>query len=189
MQRNVYISAAAAVVLMMGGPVAAAAAASADTARTLTAAVTAVVPTAETAEEASAAALKHYPGVVESLDKDESVWHVDVISKDGKGHAELEVAADGTVTERNRDTNENAAEHKALLSAKVTADQAMKAALAAHPGQVWSVQWEDDQDGDAHYWEVEVKSSDGKTSTAHVDHASGKVTKSQSNSNDGDDDN
>ncbi|MFI1280522.1 PepSY domain-containing protein [Streptomyces sp. NPDC020858] len=184
MQRTLYVSAAASVVLMAGGPVAAATAASADTARTVAAvAAVSAVPTAETAEQASAAALKHYPGVVESLDKDDTVWNVDVITKDGKGHAELEVAADGAVTERNRDTNENAAEHKELLAAKVTADQAMKAALAAHPGQVWSVQWEDDEDGNAHYWEVEVRSSDGNSWTAHVDHATGKVTQSSSDDN------
>ncbi|MFD9370666.1 PepSY domain-containing protein [Streptomyces sp. NPDC060020] len=188
MKRNSYISAAASVVLIVGGPVAAATAASADTARTVTSA--AAVPADVTAEAAAAAALKKYPGVVESLDKDGTVWHVDVISKDGKGHAELEVAADGTVTEENRDTNENAAEHKDLIAAKVTAEQAMKAAVAAHPGQVWSVSWEDDEDGGAHYWEVEVKSSDGKTWNAHVDHATGKVTQSDSDSdsNDNDDD-
>ncbi|MEU7725243.1 PepSY domain-containing protein [Streptomyces sp. NPDC040724] len=188
MKRTTCISAAASVVLIVGGPVSAATAASADTARTVTAAA-AAVPTAETAEQASAAALKHYPGVVESLDKDGTVWHVDVISKDGKGHAELEVAADGTVTEENLDTDENPAEHKDLIAAKVTAEQAMKAALAAHTGQVWSVSWQDDEDGDAHYWEVEVRSSDGKTWDAHVDHATGKVTQSDANSNDGDDDN
>ncbi|MEU9082374.1 PepSY domain-containing protein [Streptomyces sp. NPDC048357] len=186
MKRNTYISAAASVVLIVGGPVAAATAASADTARTVTSAA-AAVPTAETAEEASAAALKHYPGLVESLDKDGSVWHVDVISKDGKGHAELEVAADGTVTEENVDTDEDAAEHKDLIAAKVTAEQAMEAAVAAHPGQVWSVGWEDDEDGGAHYWEVEVRSSDGKTWDAHVDHATGKVTQSGSDSDNTDD--
>ncbi|WP_329379146.1 PepSY domain-containing protein [Streptomyces sp. NBC_01351] len=185
MKRNAYISAAAAVVLTVGGPVAAAAAASADTARAVTA--VAAVPTAETAEEAAAAALKHYPGVVESLDKDGTLWHVDVISKDGKGHAELEVAADGAVTERNRDTNQDANEHKELLAAKVTATQAMKAALGAHPGQVWSVNWQDDEDGNAHYWEVEVRSADDKTWNVHVDHATGKVTQSGEDSDDGDD--
>ncbi|MDX3537990.1 PepSY domain-containing protein [Streptomyces sp. MB09-01] len=186
MKRNAYVSAAASVVLCVGGPAAAATAASADTARTVTAAA-AAVPTAETAEEASAAALKHYPGVVESLDKDGTVWNVDVISKDGKGHAELEVAADGTVTELNRDTDENATEHKDLLAAEVNAEQAMKAALAAHPGQVWSVSWQDDEDGGAHSWDVEVRSSDGKIWNARVDHATGKVTPSGSDSDDGDD--
>ncbi|MFF8260576.1 PepSY domain-containing protein [Streptomyces virginiae] len=185
MKRTRYVSAAASVVLIVGGPVAAAAVSS-DAARTVTAAP--ALRADVTAQGAAAAALKHYPGVIESLDKDGSVWHVDVISKDGKGHAELDVSASGAVTEQNRDTDENAAENKALVSAKVTAEEAMKAALAAHPGQVWSVQWEDGDDGKAPYWEVEVKSSDGKTWNAHVDHATGKVTQSGADSDsDGDD--
>ncbi|MFJ7774009.1 hypothetical protein [Streptomyces yangpuensis] len=81
MKRTRYVSAAAAVTLIVGGPATAAAAVSADAARTATAAP--ALRADVTAEGAAAAALKHYPGVVESLDKDGSVWHVDVISKDG----------------------------------------------------------------------------------------------------------
>ncbi|MFD3697794.1 PepSY domain-containing protein [Streptomyces sp. NPDC058646] len=173
MKRNVYISAAAAVVLTVGGPVAAAAAATADTARTVPAA-TLVLPAAETAEEASAAALKHFPGVVEALDKDGTVWNVDMVSKDGATHVELKVAADGTVTEGDRDTNENASENQELIAAKVTADQAVKAAVAAHPGAVWTVEWDDDDAGNS--WQVEVRGSDGSTWEGRVDPATGKVT-------------
>ncbi|MGW6615477.1 PepSY domain-containing protein [Streptomyces erythrochromogenes] len=188
MKRTRYVSAATAVVLMTGGPVAVATAAAADTTRT--AAATAAVPAQVTAQEAASAALKHYPGVVESLDLDGAVWHVDVISKDGKGHAELEVSASGAVTQQNRDNNENAAENKALTGAKVSAEQAMKAALAAHPGQVTTVEWDDD-DGTAS-WHVEVKGKDGKTWDAQVDPTTGKVTQSDSDSDsddDGDDNN
>ncbi|MFE5720077.1 PepSY domain-containing protein [Streptomyces erythrochromogenes] len=185
MKRTRYVSAATAVVLMTGGPVAVATAAAADTTRT--AAATAVVPAQVTAQEAAAAALKHYPGVVESLDLDGAVWHVDVISKDGKGHAELEVSASGAVTQQNRDNNENAAENKALTGAKVSAEQAMKAALAAHPGQVTTVGWDDD-DGTAS-WHVEVKGKDGKTWDAQVDPTTAKVTQSDSDSDDDGDDN
>ncbi|MFF3727082.1 PepSY domain-containing protein [Streptomyces erythrochromogenes] len=185
MKRTRYVSAATAVVLMTGGPVAVATAAAADTTRT--AAATAAVPAQVTAQEAAAAALKHYPGVVESLDLDGAVWHVDVISKDGKGHAELEVSASGAVTQQNRDNNENAAENKALTGAKVSAEQAMKAALAAHPGQVTTVEWDDD-DGTAS-WHVEVKGKDGKTWDAQVDPTTGKVTQSDSDSDDDGDDN
>ncbi|MFJ9545141.1 PepSY domain-containing protein [Streptomyces erythrochromogenes] len=189
MKRTRYVSAATAVVLMTGGPVAIATAAAADPARTVTAAP-AALRVDVTAESASAAALKHYPGVIESLDQDGTVWHVDVISKDGKGHAELQVSASGSVTEQNRDTNENAAENKALVSAKVTAQQAMKAALAAHPGQVTTVEWDDD-DGTAS-WHVEIKGKDGKTWDAQVNPATGKVTQSDSggdSDDDGDDSN
>ncbi|MFJ9935274.1 PepSY domain-containing protein [Streptomyces virginiae] len=183
MKRTRYVSAAASVVLIVGGPVTAAAAVSADAARTVTAAPSQRADV--TAQGAAKAALKHYPGVIESLDKDGTVWHVDVISKDGKGHAELEVSASGAVTEQNRDTGENAGENKALVSAKVTAEGAMKAALAAHPGQVTTVEWDDD--GTAS-WHVEVKGKDGKTWDAQVDPTTGKVTQSGSDS-DSDDDN
>ncbi|MFE2330265.1 PepSY domain-containing protein [Streptomyces sp. NPDC059385] len=177
MKRNMYISAAVSVVLIAGGPVAAAAAATADTARTAPAAAARADVDATGAAEA---ALKKYPGVVESLDKDGSVWHVDVITKDGKGHAELEVASNGTVTQVSKDTNDDPGEYKALLAAKVNAQQAMKAAVAAHPGQAWAVEW--DNDNGATYWHVEVKDSNGKTWNAHVDPTTGKVTASGSDS-------
>ncbi|WP_423833935.1 PepSY domain-containing protein [Streptomyces manipurensis] len=182
--RTLYVSAATAVVLMAGGPAAVASAATADTART--AAAAAAVPAQVSAEEAAAAALKHYPGVIESLDLDGAVWQVDVVSKDGRGHAELEVSATGAVTEQNKDTNENAAENKPLTGAKVTAEQAAKAALAAHAGQVTTVEWDDD-DGTAS-WHVEITGKDGKTWDVQVDHATGKVTTSGSDSGGSDSD-
>ncbi len=187
MKRNVYVSAAASVVLMAGGPVAAAAAASADTART---APTAVAPLVDvTAEAALAAALKNYPGVVESLDREANVWHVDVITKDGKGHAELEVdAASGAVTRQNVDTGQDGNEHKDLIAAKITAEQAAKAAVAAHPGQVWTVEWDSD-DGKAASWHVEVRGADGKTWDASVDATTGKVTTQSDSDGDSGNDN
>ncbi|MFG2878185.1 PepSY domain-containing protein [Streptomyces sp. NPDC048337] len=175
MKRNVYISAAASVVLMVGGPVAVAAAASADTARTVTAATAARADV--DAQGAAAAALKKYPGVVQSLDKDGSTWHVDVISKDGRGHAELDVdAAGGAVTTRNEETEQDSAEYKALIDAKVTAEQAIKAAVADHPGKVWAVDWDDDDEGKAPYWHVKVKGTDGKDWYGAVDPTTAKVT-------------
>lgn len=175
MKRNAYAAAAASVVLMAGGPVAAAAAAPADTARTAPAAV---VPQGEVAAEAAlAAALKNYPGVVESLDREANVWHVDVITKDGKGHAELDVdAATGAVTRKHVDTGVDGNEHKDLLAAEVTAEQAAKAALAARPGEVWAVEWDSADDGRAASWHVEVRSADGTTWDASVDPATGKAT-------------
>ncbi|MFD9406767.1 PepSY domain-containing protein [Streptomyces sp. NPDC059989] len=191
-KHKAYVSSAAAVVLMIGGPVAAAAANTADAARTVPAATAAQSDI--DADGAAAAALKRYPGVVESLNKDDAVWHVDVIGKDGK-HAELTVdTRSGKVfTENADDDSDDNGGNKALLAAKVTAQQAMKAALAAHPGQVWSVEWDDDDDNGARYWHVEIKSGD-KTTDVHVDPTSGKATVSPSDSNDhgddhGDDDN
>ncbi|MFJ3840196.1 PepSY domain-containing protein [Streptomyces sp. NPDC090054] len=191
MKRNLYVSAAAAVVLMAGGPVAAASAATADSSRTAPASAVARVDV--DAGGAAAAALKHFPGVVESLDQDGAIWHVNVIGKDGVTNAELEVSATGAVTERNKDRDDNAAENARLVGAKITAAGAMKAALAAHPGTVVSVDWDDDNDnGSAPHWNVEVKAADGKTSNYDVSSTDGKVTVSSDdggNDNDGNDDN
>ncbi|MET9463267.1 PepSY domain-containing protein [Streptomyces sp. NPDC006544] len=182
MQRNTYVSAAAAVVLALGGPVAAAATAAAAAPAALPAATAARADV--TAEAAAAAALKAHPGVVESLDRDGAVWHVDVVAKDGT-HAELEVnAASGAVTKEDQDDERQAEEYAALLAAKVTAEQAMKTALAAHPGTVWSVEWDDGDNGGAASWNVEVKTADGKTQNVHVDTATAKVVPSDSDDDD-----
>ncbi|MFG2711807.1 PepSY domain-containing protein [Streptomyces goshikiensis] len=191
MQRNTYISTAAAVVLMVGGPVAAAAAATSDAARTPSAATAAARADID-ATGAAEAAVKHYPGTVESLDKDGAVWHVDVIGKNGK-HAELIVdTRSGKVSTGHSDDDDgdNAKEKKQLIAAKVNAQKAVKAALAAHPGQVQSVNWDDDDNGGARYWEVEIQpKGGGDTKTVHVDGTTGKVTVSSSDSdNDNDND-
>ncbi|MBT2472049.1 PepSY domain-containing protein [Streptomyces sp. ISL-66] len=185
MQRYTYVSAAAAVVLALGGPVAAAATASADTAKAPSA--TTVARAEITAEAAASAALKAHPGVIESLNRDGAVWHVDVISKDGT-HAEIDVdAASGGVTKESQDDEQRAKEYADLLAAKVTATQAIKTALAAHPGKVWSVDWYDADNGRAAYWNVEVKTTNGKTQKVHVDTATAKVVPSDNNGNDGED--
>ncbi|MFI5999942.1 PepSY domain-containing protein [Streptomyces sp. NPDC051366] len=184
-KHKAYAASAAAVVLAFGGPVAAAAAHTAGAARTASAAASARADV--DAEGAAAAALKKYPGVVESLDKDDAVWHVDIIGKDGK-HAEVTVdSRSGNVFTDNADDDSDgdSGGNKELLAAKVTAQQAMKAAVAAHPGQVWSVEWDDDDDNGSRYWNVEVKSG-GKTTNVHVDATTGKATVSGSDS-DGDD--
>ncbi|MET3983427.1 putative membrane protein YkoI [Streptomyces sp. PvR034] len=102
-----------------------------------------------------------------------------MIGKGGK-HAELEVdARSGAVTQRGDDDNDdNGDEYAPLIAAKVTAVQALKAAVAAHPGQVRSVSWDDDQDNGktSRYWNVEVKTSGGQTRNVHVDPTSGRAT-------------
>lgn len=165
---------------------AAATAAAAPTALTAATAARADV----TAEAAAQAALKANPGVIESLDRDGAVWHVDVVSKDGT-HSELEVdAASGSVTKENQDDDQKADDYASLLAAKVTAEQAMKTAVAAHPGKVWSVEWDDDDDnGRAATWNVEVKTTDGKTQNVHVDTATAKVVSSDADDDDSDDGN
>ncbi|MCC0095882.1 PepSY domain-containing protein [Streptomyces flavotricini] len=176
------VATAAAVALIAGGPAVAAAAHTADSAGTAPAA--APVRADVDAAGAVAAALKKYPGVVESLDRDGAVWHVDVIGKNGK-HAELTVdTRSGKVfTENADDTDGDDGGNKALVSAKVTAQQAMKAAVAAHSGQVRSVEWDDDDDNGSRYWNVEIQSGN-RTTNVHVDATSGKATVSGSDSDD-----
>ncbi|MCY0917266.1 MULTISPECIES: PepSY domain-containing protein [unclassified Streptomyces] len=185
MKRNVIISAAAAAVLTVGGPTAAVLAATGDTARTTTTATAARADV--TAESASAAALKHHPGVVESLDKDGAVWHVNVIAKNGK-NTEVEVDSAGKATTRDTD-DDNGKEYAPLIAAKVDAKKAMAAALAANKGaKVWSADWDDDDDNGSTYWDIEVRASDGSTKHVHVDPTSGKATASTSDSGDDNDD-
>ncbi|MEU7552609.1 PepSY domain-containing protein [Streptomyces sp. NPDC044571] len=186
-KHKAYVASAAAVALMIGGPAAAAVAAAHTADAAGTAPVSAAARADVDAEGAAAAALKKYPGVVESVDRDDAVWHVDVIGKKGK-HAELTVdSRSGKVFTENADDHSDDGGNKALVAAKVTAQKAIKAALAAHSGQVWSVQWDDDDDNGARYWDVEVKNGD-KTTHVHVDPASGKASVSGSDS-DGDNDN
>ncbi|WP_371617951.1 PepSY domain-containing protein [Streptomyces sp. NBC_00454] len=184
--RTLYVSSAAAVVLLVGGPVAAAAASTADAARTAPAVSSALQRAGVDAGGAASAALQKYPGTVESLDKDGSIWHVNVIGKNG-GYAEVIVdGATGSATVGNTEqNNDNGDEYTTLLAAKYNAQQAMKAALVAHPGTVWSVSWDDNDNGNGNsrYWDVEIK-NDGRTTNVHVDPTSGKVTTSNSDSND-----
>lgn len=87
------------------------------------------------------------------------------------------------------DKDENPGEHKGLLAAKITAAQAAKAAVAAHPGTTWTVEWDSDDDsGKTPYWHVEVRGSDGKTWDASVDPTTGKVTAQTDSDSDSDSD-
>ncbi len=60
-----------------------------------------------------------------------------------------------------------------LKGAKVTIDQAIKAALEKAPGT--AVEAELEKKHDKTVWEVEVVGADGKTSEVHVDAATGAV--------------
>ncbi|AWZ03494.1 MULTISPECIES: PepSY domain-containing protein [unclassified Streptomyces] len=190
MKRTLYVSAAAAAaVLLVAGPVAAAVA---STTGAGAVSVSALLRAAVDADGAATAALKSHPGVIESLDKDGSVWHVNVIGKDGSNTELLVDEPSGTVTVENTDQNDDdGAEDAALIAAKFTAQEAMKAALAAHAGTVWSVSWDDDDNngsGTERYWNVEVKTASG-TQNVHVDPTSGKATATQSDSDDNSDEN
>ncbi|WP_405488767.1 PepSY domain-containing protein [Streptomyces sp. NBC_00096] len=186
MKRTLYVSsAAAAAVLLVAGPVAAAAASTAAAA-TGSAPVSAPLRASVDADGAATAALKDHPGVIKSIGKDGPIWHVNVIGKDGSTtevrvnvvSGKAAVMDDG----QNDDQNDEGNEYAALIAAKVTAQQAMKAALAGRQGsQVYSVEWDDDDNAkNVAYWNVEIKSN-GRTTNVHVDPTSGKATVSHDN--------
>ncbi|MDH6540439.1 PepSY domain-containing protein [Streptomyces sp. SPB4] len=191
MKRTPYVRAAVSVVLLAAGPVAAAtsASASAHATRTATAATAATAARADTdAQGAAAAALKKYPGYVESLDQDGAVWHVNVVGKNGKSNSEVLVSSSGAATRANQDTDQDAGEYKTLIAAKVGAAKAMKAALAAQPGKVRSLDWDDENDnGVADHWSVQIKSANGATRDVGIDATTGKVVPADSGDDSGDD--
>lgn len=139
-------------------------------------------PAGPTAAQAAAAALKQTPGTVDSVGLDDdgaTHWEVDVVGKDNREH-ELRVdaktgavrsgdsGADGADRDDERDDD-----RAALRGAGVDARQAAAAALAAHPGTVTSVDFDDD------VWEVEVHVRNGGERELTVDAGTGKVTAAQ----------
>ncbi|KAB2347930.1 PepSY domain-containing protein [Actinomadura rudentiformis] len=87
------------------------------------------------------------------------------------------IAAGGTATafaaSGDDDRAEQAAEVKAVQTAKISASDAAGIALRTVPGHVASVDFDDDQGKAA--WEVEVIGKDGTTRELSVDTANGKV--------------
>ncbi|MYV53778.1 PepSY domain-containing protein [Streptomyces sp. SID3212] len=141
-------------------------------------------PTAVTASEAAAAALRKYPGAVSSVDRDDdrgSVWEVEVLGVDGRWR-EVRIDAAGTVRPDDRrddgrhddgdDDRENRDERAALRAATVDAQEAAAAALASVPGTVTSVDLDDDF---ASAWDVGVRGKDGRTHELTVHTKSGQV--------------
>ncbi|MFB0633560.1 PepSY domain-containing protein, partial [Streptomyces sp. AB3(2024)] len=140
------------------------------------------------AAAAAAAALKKYPGYVESLDQDGAVWHVNVVGKNGKSNSEVLVSSSGAASRANQDNDQDAGEYKTLIAAKVAAAKAMKAALAAHPGKVVSLDWDDENDnGVAAHWSVEIKPAKGATRDVGIDATTGKVVPTDSGNDSGND--
>ncbi|MEU5976144.1 PepSY domain-containing protein [Streptomyces sp. NPDC047315] len=72
----------------------------------------------------------------------------------------------------------------AKVPAKVSVDEATKAALAEVPGTVESVDRDDDDNGG---WDVEIRGTDGKESEVRVDAESGKVSVTDRDDADDDD--
>ncbi|MBT2368585.1 PepSY domain-containing protein [Streptomyces sp. ISL-10] len=205
MKRNLVIATVAAAVLVGGGAYTAVAV-SADASTSSSASASASASTSTTTavrddddhdeelaapagsvtlSEAVAAALKQTPGTVDSVDladDGDGHWEVDVLGKDDRTH-ELRVdSSNGTARVVDGDDGDDDADDRhdraALRSASVDANEAVSAALRAHPGAtVTSVDFDDD--GGAH-WEVELH--DGKAddeTEARVDARTGKVSHPQ----------
>ncbi|MEU0369985.1 PepSY domain-containing protein [Streptomyces sp. NPDC006283] len=134
-----------------------------------------------TAAEAVAAALKHTPGTVDSVDLDDDEkghWEVSVVGTNDREH-ELKVdAKTGAVRAADDDDDDDRDEDGAALrAAEVDARQAAEAALKSHPGAtVTSVDFDDEGDG-ADHWEVELQSRKGHDETeVKVDAKTGDVS-------------
>ncbi|MBM7441382.1 PepSY domain-containing protein [Streptomyces sp. HB132] len=213
MKRNIAVAALTAAVLVGGGIVTTAAFADSDGAgdddRTVAGTDRAAgsdgdtggTGTAKTGrttlDEAVGAALKAVPGTVTEagLDDDDdsarTVWELDVYGSDKVWHDVTVDARNGKVLSHREDDDNDDRDRHAPRSASVSLDAAVKAALAAQPGTVTSVDLDDDGDDDngergALHWGVDVTGKDGKQHELHVDAKSGKVTVDQDDDRDDD---
>ncbi|MEU5170216.1 PepSY domain-containing protein [Streptomyces mutomycini] len=209
MKRNIAVAALTAAVLVGGGLVTTAAFAdsgsggvddrtAAGTDRTAgprgDAGSTGAAKTARIAlDEAVGAALKAVPGTVTEagLDDDDdsarTVWELDVYGSDKVWHDVTVDARNGKVLSHRKDDDNDDRDRHAPRSASVSLDAAVKAALAAQPGTVTSVDLDDDRADDDNddrggrtpHWDVDVAGEDGKGHELRVDAKSGKVTVDQ----------
>ncbi|MEU1482366.1 PepSY domain-containing protein [Streptomyces sp. NPDC005752] len=206
MKRNIAVAALTAAVLVGGGLVTTAAFADSEgggnddrtVAGTDRAAATngdaggtGTAKTGRTAlDEAVGAALKAVPGTVTEAELDDdddsarTVWELDVYGSDKVWHDVTVDARNGKVLSHREDDDNDDRDRHAPRAAGVPLDAAVKAALAAQPGTVTSVDLDDDGDdngggGGAPHWDVDVTGKDGKQHELHVDAKSGKVTVDQ----------
>lgn len=121
------------------------------------------------------AALAKHPGEVVSLEaeieKGKPIYEFDIKGSDG---VEWEVECDaktGKVFEEEIDVDPDSPEFKS--KAKVSMEDAQKTALAAHPGEVVSVEYEL-EDGNPVY-EFDIKLKNGKEIEVEVDAVTGKI--------------
>ena len=97
------------------------------------------------------------------------------LSGENSGDGDREIKDDNEGKESDNEASDGP------LTAKITPDQAKKAALAEHPGTAGKVELED-EDGTAVYG-VEITAADGKKYDVKVDANTGKVLKSDANDN------
>lgn len=122
------------------------------------------------------AALAKHPGDVQTLEaeieKGKPIYEFDIRGKDGK---EWEVECDaksGKVTEEEEELT--AEDPRFKSKAKVTLDDAKKAALAVHAGEVIETEYSIESDGGISY-EFDIKTADGKEWEVEIDAVTGKL--------------
>jgi len=126
------------------------------------------------------AALAKHPGTVISLEAEieikKPIYEFDIKGNDGK---EWEVECDaksGKVTEEEEEVD--AKDQRFASKAKLTADDAKKAALAFQPGEVVESETSIESDGTLSY-EFDIKTKDGKEIEVEIDAVTGKVQESE----------
>lgn len=130
-------------------------------------------------ERAMKAALKLHPGIVETveaeLDGGVAQYEFDIKGIDGK-EWEVEVdARTGKVREVEQEV-ENANDPAFKAKAKVTQDEARKAALAKYPGEVVGEEFSLMANGNPSY-EFDIKTKDGRELEIEVDAVTGQLAK------------
>ncbi|WP_181786465.1 PepSY domain-containing protein [Streptomyces phytophilus] len=84
--------------------------------------------------------------------------------------------------------DDDRAEAEALAAAKVGVDDAIAAALQERAGTVESAEFDGDDRGGAHKWEIDILGEDGKWYEVNVDAASGDVVADRADDSDDRDD-
>jgi uncharacterized membrane protein YkoI len=122
------------------------------------------------------AALAKHPGYVQTLEaeieKGKPTYEFDIRSTDGK---EWEVECDAKSGKVFEEEEEVAADNPRFKGkAKLTVDEAKKAALAVHSGEVLETEYSVESDGSLSY-EFDIKTASGKEMEVEIDAMSGKL--------------
>lgn len=128
-------------------------------------------------ETAMKAALAKHPGQVLTVEAEisegKTQYEFDIKGKDGKEwEVEVDTKSGKVIEEEQEVANADDAAFKA--KAKVTQEEARKAALAKFAGEVIDSEFAIEADGNASY-EFDIKTADGKEMEVEVDAATGKL--------------
>lgn len=126
------------------------------------------------------AALAKHPGAVQTLEAEiengKPIYEFDIRGKDGK---EWEVECDaksGKITEEEQEVAADDASFK--TKAKISLDDAKKAALVKYAGEIIETEYSIEADGSLSY-EFDIKTADGKEMEVEIDATSGKVVETE----------